>query len=504
MQKSTVIEILRHFSEDDIVQFSDFVNSPYFNKNKNVSKLYLEIKKNIPDFDNEKMKKENLWKKIYPAKNFNYGVMKNLIHELTKLLEQFMVTEYSAKDELAYNRNLIYALLEQQNFKLYNHKYNKILKDYFKNPDKRLTVFANRYYELYSEILLSKAHDPLTYTKSTLLGEIITNSENFSAISILIVSMINFLNVKPLMNIGGITSEETMIQSLRLLDKEKINKILNYLKINSEKDYRILNCYYNFYLSMSNLSDSGLYFKAKECLTAERHLFSRKELRILCIGLHNLCYNMPVKVNKINEHYGIYKFMDENNVLLEENNLIHHIHYDNYVYQLINLNKTDELEQFINKYSKYLDEKLHEGYYNHAMAELNFLRGKFEKSLEHILKINYEFAKLKVPIKVLHIKCFYELNEYEKFKYLYESYKKFQPKKGQVSEDRTERTLELCKWVTILFKLRELRSIYEIEKFKKEFDNMHKLPYRVWIKEKIDELIKKNKKVNTSRNRLQY
>ncbi|HEX2788602.1 MAG TPA: hypothetical protein VHP32_11955 [Ignavibacteria bacterium] len=501
MHKSSVIEIIKHFSEEELTRFNDFVNSPYYNKNKSVRKLYAEIKKHSKIFESENLKKENIWKKIYPGKNFNYGVMKNLIHELTKLLEQFIVVEYSAKDELTYIRNLIYALLEQRNFKLYNHKYNKVLNNYFKNSNKRLTTFANKYYELYSEIILSKAHDPLTFKKIESLGEIITTSENFSAISILILSMINFLNIKPLMNIGGIASEETMIQSLQLLDEKKINKILNYLKKNSQKDYRILNCYYMFYLSMSNLSDIKLYYKTKETLAEERNLFSRKELRILCIGLHNLCYNMPIEVNKINEHYEIYKFMDENDVLLEETNLIHHINYDNYVYQLINLKKTDELEQFINKYSQYLDEKGQESYFNYAMAELNFLKGKFEKSLEHLIKINDEFAKLKVPIKVLHIKCFYELNEYEKFKYLYESYKRFQPKNEQVSEDRTERTLKLCKWVTKLFELRERRSIYEIEKLKKEFDSMHKLPYRVWIKEKIDELVKENKNLNTSKNK---
>lgn len=85
MQKSTVIEILRTFTQDELKEFEDFVSSPYFNKNKSINKLYDVVRKYHPDFKSDDIKKENLWKRIYPGKKYNYGTMKNLIFDLNRL-----------------------------------------------------------------------------------------------------------------------------------------------------------------------------------------------------------------------------------------------------------------------------------------------------------------------------------------------------------------------------------------------------------------------------------
>ena len=58
--KYALTEIFISFSENDFRKFSDFVNSPYFNKIKNAGKLYLVIKDNLDDFDRGIITKEKL------------------------------------------------------------------------------------------------------------------------------------------------------------------------------------------------------------------------------------------------------------------------------------------------------------------------------------------------------------------------------------------------------------------------------------------------------------
>lgn len=93
MLKSSLLEILRTFNNEEHLKFEDFIKSPYHNKNSNAIKLYSVIKKYSPAFDNEDLKKEIVWKKLFSEKEYNYGTMKNLIHESSKLEMKFIVLE---------------------------------------------------------------------------------------------------------------------------------------------------------------------------------------------------------------------------------------------------------------------------------------------------------------------------------------------------------------------------------------------------------------------------
>ena len=93
MKNSTLIEILRTFSKDEMARFDDFTASPYHNKKSNVTKLYRSLKKFAPDFPPEKIAKEEIWKLVFPGKEYNYGIMKNLIYDLNKLAVKFLELE---------------------------------------------------------------------------------------------------------------------------------------------------------------------------------------------------------------------------------------------------------------------------------------------------------------------------------------------------------------------------------------------------------------------------
>ena len=70
MKNSQIIKLLRTFDPKEIRRFSEFISSPYFNKNKNVIKLYEVIRKAYPDFEQEKFTKENVFSKIFPGKKY--------------------------------------------------------------------------------------------------------------------------------------------------------------------------------------------------------------------------------------------------------------------------------------------------------------------------------------------------------------------------------------------------------------------------------------------------
>ncbi|MBK8553991.1 MAG: hypothetical protein IPL53_24265 [Ignavibacteria bacterium] len=93
MINTILTDILKTFSKEDLKSFGDFVVSPYFNKKNTVIKLWDNIKQHYPEFKNKNLSREIVWKNLYPGKDYNYGVMKNLIYDLNQLLERFLEEE---------------------------------------------------------------------------------------------------------------------------------------------------------------------------------------------------------------------------------------------------------------------------------------------------------------------------------------------------------------------------------------------------------------------------
>jgi len=62
MLNSSLIEVLRTFSKNEISRFDEMIHSPYFNKSSTVIKFWSVIKNYSPDFDRRVEEGNNLQK----------------------------------------------------------------------------------------------------------------------------------------------------------------------------------------------------------------------------------------------------------------------------------------------------------------------------------------------------------------------------------------------------------------------------------------------------------
>ncbi|MEZ4690333.1 MAG: hypothetical protein R3A12_09180 [Ignavibacteria bacterium] len=106
MESTLLIRILRSFTKNEIIRFDEFLRSPFYNKKPNAVKFFETLKKHAPDYKAEQVGKENIWKELYPGKKYNWGVLKNLIFDLTKLSEKFIeVIQY---EDNSTEKNFLY------------------------------------------------------------------------------------------------------------------------------------------------------------------------------------------------------------------------------------------------------------------------------------------------------------------------------------------------------------------------------------------------------------
>ena len=85
MNKSKSVQLLSAFSKDELSRSDDFLKSPYFNKNNRVIRLYKELAKDHPEFNSRNIQKEKLYKELFPGKEYNDQIMKNLNSEFLRL-----------------------------------------------------------------------------------------------------------------------------------------------------------------------------------------------------------------------------------------------------------------------------------------------------------------------------------------------------------------------------------------------------------------------------------
>ncbi len=145
MLKNKAYDVIKTFSPAELKSFELFIESPYYNTNKAVIKLFELIRKHIQKAAAKPLLEEELFTKIYPAKKYNYGIMKNLLSELFRLCEKFLAVHPHEEDpniefeeSLRKLKNLNYRSLDKLFLAEYKRvegrmEYSVLSTDYYRN-----------------------------------------------------------------------------------------------------------------------------------------------------------------------------------------------------------------------------------------------------------------------------------------------------------------------------------------------------------------------------------
>ena len=124
MQKTKLVEVIQGLNDKEIKRFDEYVNSPFFNKNDKVIELLKFLRKYHPNFDNSRFTKENAYKAVFGARQkFNVQKLRNIMSQLFKLLEAYLVQLEFDVDKDFHNISLLAALDKRYMDKQFTQKY---------------------------------------------------------------------------------------------------------------------------------------------------------------------------------------------------------------------------------------------------------------------------------------------------------------------------------------------------------------------------------------------
>jgi len=490
MHKSSLLEIIRTLTPKELIKFEDFVNSPYFNKNKNVINLFIEIKKYAPEFNDENLEKEKVWQKLFPGKNYNYGIMKNIIHDLSKLSESFLTQEIYNNKELQRNLDFLESIFDRNIKKYFEIKYETIEKSFKNNFEKKKIKFTGEYYyqqKILTDFYESFLHNNSTQTKNKI--SIIPSSE-YLIYAFLIESFKMFHKViGHSLQYNHPLNENILYNFLVKLDEDKIiQEVLKYTKDKQSESYLILKCYYNMFRAL-RLNDNFENFKEfKDSISLLTNILPKFEIRDLYFTSMTCLTNLKITLKDFSkEYFEVILLCNNNKVLVNEDGTISPHLFLSIVNMACSRMELTFIENFISEHTPKLPDDFREGHYNYAMATLNFAKKNFNESLEYLAKIKNEGMRMKYHTKNMQLDIFYELDDRESFEYAFDSLKHFSRKNKLSNESRILVLIKYCGYLKAMFKLKDKFNSFEFDSLKKEIE-LNKVGNKAWLLRKLDEL----------------
>jgi len=483
MLNSSLMDILRSLSSSELKGLREYIHSPFFNKNKNVQKLFSYICRQYPDFPSEKMKKEFVYKKLFDPGKFNDGFMRTLIFLITKLAEDYLgYLNYSANTYMPkltilheLNRRDIGRILVK-NLKTAEAEWNRQKtrgEEYFK-AFQELEGIKNESIVLKEKVLNQKE----------ISGDLTPNILFYQSVQYFIQSFNNYIFI---LNRQHLVHVET---DLLLMDEilEHVRK--NYDRYSSIPLLKLL--YNQVRLNLDPLNEIH-YTEVKEILVKHEDTLTFMEKYNAAIGLQNFCMRLYNAGNSdyLQEYFRLIEFLLKGGYYTaKEGSWFVPQTFKNFVIVAINLKEFEWAEKFIKNYSKRLSPDFRDNTFNFSMAKVYFGKKDFEKSLWYISRVSYQDLYFKLEVRYYTLMLYFELSMYSEAFDLVEAYKKYINNNKLLSGILRTKHLAFIKYTSELLKMRTSGNYKKAIQVERELRNPKlKVLNPAWLLEKTSALL---------------
>lgn len=503
MVSQNLLTLLKSFSKDELESLWTFLNSPYHNKSKKVIRLFSEIEKFYPEFNNNELTNEYLSSNINPGKKYNDSTMRDLISDLLKLLQEFLTIEELKKNFFKKGELLLHALIEKNQNDLFEKNMN-ITSDEIERRG------MDSLYYYHNSILLGLKinNDSINNYKKTSRSIEQSNTILFSyMICIFQYFIIELIDVY----IQLIINESKFKLPKRSNTAFILAQSIDFKKISSlfegkSRDKVVFQIYYNLFCAFEDLSDINFYFKYKALVFENSNLLSKSEITSHFAMLIAYC----ILKNKISQNteefdgelFRIYNaYLKSKYFIIEKTKYIDESLYRNILKLSLRIKKFKWTLNFINSFSKHLHPEKRKNLLNFSFAEYYYFYGVFNKSYVNINKAFNFLEKIdevsfvqKYDIKVLYLMIRFDLNDNDLVLNDINNYRKFLTRNKFVTPERKKRLNKFMNLLEKLIYIKENNFNNDYTDIYSEILNSKNIFQREWLLSKIKEIECKDKR----------
>lgn len=467
MYTSKLVDIFYRLSKSQLRGLRKFVQSPYHNKREDVIALF-ELLYRTPLENRIALRKEKAFPKIFGKKKYSSDQMDYTMSFLFKVIEQFLVYENATEDKI----NVQIALMEEYR-KLGLSKHFQQSLNIAERYQEKSTVRDIDYHEKAFQIELQQYQFLALKQRDA--------PKNLQALSTKLD--LRFLSQK-------------LMDACRLLAHQAVAKqkynfgLLETLLTYIESEPAVLAhpsiaLYYYYYQAAVKENGEDYFQKFKNAFLESTDAFVEEELQ----GLYILAVNYCIKNTNLGkdeyrlELFDFYKVGLELRILLDENEILSPFTFNNITKSALRLDKIDWTQRFIEDYKKFVEPQYHETYVHNAYSMLYFAQGKYEETMIRLQQVDYKELFITMDAKVLLMKVYYQLDEYDVLESFINSFKVFLRRKDILAYHQ-----EIYKnFIRMMQKLVNLPPFNKAAKLKlhKEIEGTQKLLEKKWLLEQL-------------------
>ncbi|MEO6695112.1 MAG: hypothetical protein ABIY50_11430 [Ignavibacteria bacterium] len=476
MRNTRLIQFLKTLNHNELRQFSNFINSPYFNKNKNVTKLFEILYKSYPEFETSGLNEEKLFEMIFKDKKFEYFKIKNLFSDLFGLGKEFLAVNIYRKDIHVKERYLLQELRNRDLDAAFEQAYKTAQNSLEKTDVKDENYYMhkiNLQLEISSYYVPKKPNVDFHY-----LQERLDLFVNYSA-----TFMLKIYNI--------MLHERN--QNNYNFEMKMFDQLMMYLEKTKIKDNPTLEVYYNVVL-MEKTKDEKYFYLLKELKTKYRQELSAVDNYMLYLHLDGYCstaYNSYCRTDLLNVQF---LFAKEHPVSdMTEHGKILYPDFLNQVKKAVRVNEFEWAEEFIKKYKNRLTQEK-ENTLNFCYGFILYKNRELDKALDLFSKTNFSSFILKIQVKLLLLQIYFDKKYFEQAILMIDTFRHYLSREKTILDSIKISLLEFLKITADLIKISteipDKNNLYRVSKIKDDIENMssNRFGIKLWLKEKVSEL----------------
>ena len=476
MEQSKFIRTLEKLNKAQKQRYIEFLKSPYFNKNEDITRFVgLVFKNNVP------LVKEKLFAKLYPGKPYDARRIPDLMYKSLRLLEEFLSEEMYAGQVWTRKLNLLGHIRANE----LDDLYTVVEREIHELSSKKELRDSNYFYE---EFMYQSEADKIYLDQSRIKAD--ENLQNK-------VDQLDLFYLSAKLR----DSCEMMDRKRILATDYEFNLLDNLIEaVQSDfarySQYPAISIYFRVMLMLRE-PDNLEHFKIlKEEVLQNIQLFARDEQRSLYGYLQNYCIR---KVNSgghefYRELLDIYQYMLDIKLMDTDNK---NLQWDlkNMVSIALRLGENDWTYKIINELKSKLPDDERENAYTYNLANYYYETKDYKKATKLLQSVDFKDVYYNLDSKSMLLKIYFEQDEEEAFFALVTSFKTYLTRNKLISADRYVTYNNLLKFARKVFGFKIMlpyqrrNSINKINALKQKLIDTKNVVNLNWLLKEIEELI---------------
>ncbi len=405
MKNSRLIDVFNSLSNKEIKEFTQFVNSPYFNRRVEVIRLFDYLVK-AKDFSIDILEKKLAWKHLFPGLDYDDSQIRYAMSFLLKTMKEFLIQQELSKDK-TYAQVLLCRSLRQRGVdKLFEKEIGAALESQDKQIHRNAHFHFNNYL-LHIERVEAYPTQKVR-TKDPLLQKSIDELTFFYISEILKQSC-------------GVLSVQAIMQKNYTLNF--LNEILDHVEKTDYSGMPAIDIYFNIYKALNDLDEDKYFNQLKYLIEKHWSDFPPIESRAIYLLAINCCIK---RVNKGKTKYRwecfeLYKSGLLNKVLLE-NGVLSKFTFTNASRLGLALKEFDWVENFLQSHKSYLPASERENTFNYILASFYFQKPDYENAMELLQKVSFKDVFNNLDSRRMLLRIYYERGYYDALESLLDSF----------------------------------------------------------------------------------